>query len=376
MDILHSIYLYSIPFLLILTVLVFVHELGHYLAARWNGVRVEVFSIGFGPEIFGWTDKNQTRWKISLFPLGGYVKMFSDANAASQPDAEKIQKMTQEEKQFSLVHKTVWQRIQVSFAGPFANYILAFGVFALLFMVHGQQKPSEEAKIGVVLPHSTAEEAGLKTNDTVIEVNGNPVKTFLDLYTIVRNNPQKELEVIFLRDQERKILTLVPQVKDTKDAQGNHIKVGILGVMQGTDLVKHSFIGSLWHAANYTVSITVQTLQGIGQMLLGKKSTEGLSGPLGIAQMTAEIAKTNWENILFFMAFLSLNLGLINLFPIPMLDGGHLLFYFIEALRGKPVSEKAQENAFRVGLVVILCLFLLSTWNDVTRLQWLKQLLK
>jgi regulator of sigma E protease len=374
MEILNNLFIHIVPFLGIITVLVFVHELGHYLAARWNGVKVEVFSIGFGPEIFGWTDSKQTRWKISIFPLGGYVRMFSDANAASQPDLQKIMEMTEEDKKVSLVHKTVWQRIQVSIAGPLANYIFAIFVLAVLFAFHGQQIPTDKAKVGIVVPESAADKAGIKQNDEIVDLNGQKISSFTEMHKIVRDNPDKELDIILLRDNERKIIKITPEAKEIKDEHGKVIKVGVLGIMQGSDLIKRNPLTSLWYSAQYTFDMTGATLKGVWQMIDGSRSTEGLSGPIGIAKMTAEIAQTTWVNIFWFMAFLSINLGLINLFPIPMLDGGHLLFYFIEAIRGKPVSEKAQEYGFRVGLAIVLGLFLLSTWNDVNRFQWLKNL--
>lgn len=374
MDILSNLYIYIVPFLLILTALVFVHELGHYLAARWNGVKVEVFSIGFGPEIFGWTDKAGTRWKISALPLGGYVRMFSDADAASRPDQEKIKTMTEEEKKVSLVHKTVWQRIQVSAMGPIANYVFAILILGGVFAFYGQQIPTDKAKIGVVFPESAAARAGLQQDDEIIEMNGQKVVLFTDMQKIVQAHPEESMEVILKRGDERKILTVIPDVKETKDEDGSLKKVGILGVTQGTDLIQRHPATSLWYATKYTFMVTATTLKGIGQMIMGTRSTEGLTGPLGIAKFAGQVAQTSWVNIFIFMAFLSINLGLINLFPIPILDGGHLLFYFIEAIRGKPVSEKAQEYAFRLGLAIVIGLFLLSTWNDVNRFQWLKNL--
>lgn len=374
MEILNNLYIYIVPFLVILTVLVFVHELGHYLFARWNGVKVEVFSIGFGPEIFGWTDKAETRWKISLFPLGGYVRMFSDANAASQPDAEKVKEMTEEEKKVSLVHKTVWQRIQVSAAGPLANYLFAILVLGGLFAIHGQRVPTDKAKVGVVLPGSAAEKGGLKQGDLILEIDGKSVDLFTDMSQIIRSNPEKELDVIVQRDDERKILKVSPDARPGKSEKGESVKIGVLGIMQGAELVQRHPLMAFWHATTFSFSLTVATLKGVGQMIMGTRSTDGLSGPLGIAKMTAEIAQTTWVNIIWFMAFLSINLGLINLLPIPMLDGGHLLFYFIEAIRGKPVGEKAQDYAFRIGLIIILGLFLLGTWNDVSRFEWLRNL--
>lgn len=374
MDFLTSAFTNIVPFLIILTVLVFVHELGHYLVARWNGVKVEVFSIGFGPEIVGWNDKHATRWKISAIPLGGYVKMFADADASSRQDAQKMKTLSEEEMKLTLHGKSVWQRIQVSAAGPLANYIFAILVFGAIFATRGEQVPSENAQAGMVVPGSAAEKAGILEGDVISTVNGKSVKNFQEMSEIVKNNPGKELDFDLKRGEKEINLKVTPETVETLSITGEKTQTGKLGVAQGFVSIKHGVIQSFGIATKYVINVSWMTLKGIGEMIIGNRKADGLSGPLGIAKMTAVIAQTDIWNILWFAAFLSLNLGLINLLPIPVLDGGHLLFYVIEAIKGSPVSEKTQEYAFRAGLGLILFVFLLSTWNDVNRFEWVRNL--
>lgn len=364
MHIFHVILHTVIPFLIILSLLVFVHELGHFWAARRNGVKVEVFSIGFGPEIFGWNDSKGTRWKVSALPLGGYVRMFSDLNAASQPDQERIAQMTEAEKQQSLFHKTVWQRISISAAGPIANYLFAALLMTGLYVFVGQRIPAETAKIGQIMPGSAAALAGLKSDDLVEQINGRPIVSFSDMHNIVKENAGKELTFVIVREAAPLTLKIVPQ-----EAKEGTQTVGRLGVTHGTVDIKHPFYLAPFYAVMDCLKFTSQALVSVGQILTGKRSTDGLSGPIGIATMTGEIMQKEFTEILWFCIFLSLNLGFLNLLPIPMFDGGHLLFYFIEAIRGKAVSEKAQEIAYRIGFAFVIFLVIFSTWNDLSRLK-------
>lgn len=353
-----------IPFLIILSLLVFVHEWGHYAVARYNGVKVEVFSIGFGPEIFGWTDAAKTRWKVCLVPLGGYVKMFSDLNPASQPDQEKISGMSEEEKSFSLFHKTVWQRMAVSVAGPGANYAFAILLFACLYTFVGQRLPSNEPKIGAVAAQSAASMAGIKADDRIKAINGQPVKTFGEMQAVVLNNPGKPLVFEIERLGEKAFLRVVPQEK-----KRGHTTVGVLGVAQGVEEVKVPFYLSPYYGLVDCLKISWQTLKSLGAVITRQSSADGLSGPIGIATLIGQAASQSWVELVWLSAFLSISLGLINLFPIPMLDGGHLVFYLIEAIRGKPVSDKVQEICFRVGFALVVSLMIFSTWNDLARLK-------
>ncbi len=358
---------YIIPFLIVLSILVFVHELGHYLVARYNGVGVDVFSIGFGPEIFGWNDKAGTRWKVSWLPLGGYVKMVGDLDPASTPDLESLKKMDEKAKQLSLYYKTVWQRIAVSGAGPFANYIFAILVFTVLFATVGQRYtlPIIEG----FQPDSPAAKAGFLVGDRVRDINGEPVDRFEDVQMIVQDHPGDTLQIVVERNGHILTLNAVPTLSEIKDYFGHTHKVGLLGIKGSqAGYIKRSLWNAWWYGFKEAFNLTWQTLKGIGGVLIGAKSAEGIGGPLRIAQMSGEIAQGGLVSLIWFMALLSVNLGLINLFPVPMLDGGHLLYYFLEAARGKPLSEKAQEWGFRIGFGLIIALMILATWNDIVHL--------
>ncbi len=355
---------YVIPFLVVLSILVFVHELGHYLVARYNGVGVDVFSIGFGPEVFGWNDSVGTRWKVSCLPLGGYVKMVGDADAASTPDKAALKKMNEDMRKRSLFYKTVWQRIAVSVAGPVANYLFAIFLFAILFATIGQRYTVPIVQ--GIQPGSASEVAGLQVGDHVKAINGHPIARFEDLQMIVQSHPQEVLQILLDRKGQSLTLAVTPTLVEIKDHFGRSHKTGVLGI-KGSEAayIHHTWLTAWWYATEEVVSLSYQTLKALGNIIIGAKSAEGLGGPLRIAQMSGEIAQSGIVALIWFMALLSVNLGLINLFPVPMLDGGHLLFYFIEVLRGKPLSEKAQEWGFRFGFAFVLGLMILSTWNDI-----------
>ncbi len=356
---------YVVPFLVILTVLVFVHEMGHYLIARRNGVRVEVFSIGFGPEIFGWTDKAQTRWKFSLIPLGGYVKMFGDINVASTP-SEAVAEMSPEERDVAFPTKRLSQRSWIVAGGPLANFLFAIILLAGLFIFVGQ--PFTPALVGTVTPDSAAEEAGLRNGDVFVSIDGQTIERFEDIQRIVRMAPEQPLEIVVLRDDAEVTLTATPRLEVFTDTLGNEQKFGLLGIQGGaTQYVKRGPLGAVWWATKETFELTIATLKAVGQMIAGSRSAEDLGGPLMIAQLSGQVAEIGIVSVIRFMVLLSVNLGLINLFPIPMLDGGHLLFYAIEAVRGRPLGERTQEYGFRLGLALVLCLMIFVTWNDLMR---------
>ncbi|RDD62182.1 RIP metalloprotease RseP [Ferruginivarius sediminum] len=357
---------YLIPFLVVLTVLVFVHELGHYLLARRNGVRVDVFSIGFGPEIFGRTDKAGTRWKFSLIPLGGYVKMFGDANAASQPG--EAGDVPPELQQYAFQYKRLRQRAWIVAAGPLANFLFAIVVLAGLFMIYGQ--PYTPPVVGQVQSDSAAAQAGIQPGDRIVAIDGASIERFEEVQRIVRLNPDSQLTIAVRRDGERVEVSARPTRTEVTDNFGNEHVIGLLGVTRsGMEYRRHGPIRALLQAGEETAALTVGTLQAVGQIISGTRSAEELGGPIRIAQMSGEVADTGTVNLIWFMAVLSINLGLINLFPIPMLDGGHLLFYAIEAVRGRPLGERAQEYGFRIGLALVLTLMLFVTWNDLVQLQ-------
>jgi regulator of sigma E protease len=357
---------YLIPFLVVLTVLVFVHELGHYLLARRNGVRVDVFSIGFGPEIFGRTDKAGTRWKFSLIPLGGYVKMFGDANAASQPG--EAGDVPPDQQQYAFQYKRLRQRAWIVAAGPLANFLFAIVVLAGLFMIYGQ--PYTPPVVGQVQPDSAAAEAGIQPGDRIVAIGGTSIERFEEVQRIVRLNPDSQLTIAVRRDGERVEVSARPTRTEVTDNFGNEHVIGLLGVTRsGMEYRRHGPVRALLQAGEETAALTVGTLQAVGQIISGTRSAEELGGPIRIAQMSGEVADTGTVNLIWFMAVLSINLGLINLFPIPMLDGGHLLFYAIEAVRGRPLGERAQEYGFRIGLALVFTLMLFVTWNDLVQLQ-------
>jgi regulator of sigma E protease len=367
MEFLSGLWTYVIPFLVVLTVLVFVHELGHYWIARRNGVRIEVFSIGFGPELFGRTDRAGTRWKISAIPLGGYVKMFGDADAASTPSGA-VRHMTPEEREVSFFHKRLGQRAAIVAAGPIANFLFAIIGLTLLFSLYGQ--PFTPPDIGSIQPDSAAAQAGMQPGDVIVEVDGQPIERFEEVQQIVRFNQGTPLALVIQRDGQRLPITATPQVTTITDRMGNTHTIGLLGIGRaGMEYRRHDPLTALWQAGRETVNLTVGTLGAVGQMIAGSRGTEELGGPLRIAQMSGEVAQSGVIALVWFMAILSVNLGLINLFPIPMLDGGHLLFYAVEAIRGKPLGDRAQEYGFRIGLALVLTLMVFATWNDLVHLR-------
>lgn len=367
MEVLGFVWNYGVMFLVVLTVLVFVHELGHYWAARRNGVKVEIFSIGFGPELFGLTDRAGTRWKFSAIPLGGYVKMFGDADVASRPGDE-VERMSAEERRVSFYHQSVARRAVIVAAGPIANFLFAIVALALLFMVYGQ--PYTPPVIEQVQPDGAAAEAGIEPGDRIVEIDGRRMDRFEDILQTVLLNPGRPLEMVVERDGAQLEKLVTPRAVQVEDRFGNVQTIGRLGVIRGADaFIKRDPLTAVWHAGRETLNLSVGTLQAVGQMLSGTRGTEELGGPLRIAQMSGQVAQTSFVAMVWFMAILSINLGLINLFPIPMLDGGHLLFYGIEAVRGRPLGDRAQEYGFRIGLALVLTLMVFATWNDLVHLR-------
>ena len=354
-------------FLVVLTVLVFVHELGHYLVARRNGVRVEVFSIGFGPELFGWNDRAGTRWKFSAVPLGGYVKMFGDADPMSMP-GERLVSMTDAERAVSFHHKRLGQRAAVVAAGPVANFVFALVVLALLFATAGQ--PYTPADVGRVQEGSAAEAAGIRAGDMITAIDGERIDRFEDVQRIVRLNTGDAMTMVLRRDGSDVTIQVTPRMTNFTDRFGNEHKIGLLGIERsGVNYIRRNPASALWYAAQDTMDLSTGTLQAVWQMIMGLRPADEIGGPLRIAQMSGEVAQGGIVPLLYFMAMLSVNLGLINLFPIPVLDGGHLLFYAAEAIRGRPLGQRAQEYGFRLGLALVLTLMVFATWNDLVHLR-------
>jgi regulator of sigma E protease len=354
---------YLVPFLLILSVVVFVHEFGHYWVARRNGVRIEVFSIGFGPELFGRNDRHGTRWKFSAIPLGGYVKMLGDADAASATID-----LSHARDPDSFPSKSVWQRMAIVVAGPLANFVFAIVALAILFAVVG--RPFTPAEVGAVQPESPAAAAGLLPGDKVAAVDGASIESFEELQALVRGSAGRELLVTIERDGERLDLPLTPAASEIEDRFGNRHQVGLIGVSRaGVEYRRSNPLLALFEATAETGRMIGGTLYALGEMIVGSRGTQELGGPLRIAQMSGQIAQDGFVPALWFTAVLSINLGLINLFPIPMLDGGHLLLYGIEAARGRALTERSQEIAFRFGLAMVLSLMVFATWNDLVHLK-------
>lgn len=364
---LHSFFYSAIWFVVILTVLVFVHEFGHYLVARWNRVRVEVFSIGFGPELFGWWDRAGTRWKFSAIPLGGYVKMFGDSDASSGLPTAGLARLAPAEREVSFHYKRLGQRAAIVSAGPIANFLFAIVALALLFMTYGQ--PFTPPDVGQVQPGSAAEQGGILPGDTIVSIDGRTVQRFEDVQQVVRLNPSVPMTIVVRRDEQEKTLNVTPSRTELTDRFGNRYEIGLLGIARsGVEYTRRDPATAVVQAGTETWNLTAGTLQALWQMIKGTRGTDELGGPLRIAQMSGEVAQGGVVAVLWFMAVLSINLGLINLFPVPVLDGGHLLFYAAEAIRGKPLGQRAQEYGFRIGLALVLTLMVFATWNDLLHL--------
>lgn len=357
----------SLWFVIILSIIVFVHEFGHYFVAKLAGVKIDAFAIGFGPEIFGWNDKSGTRWKVCCLPLGGYVKMYGDINPASMPDDEKMQEMTPEEKKFAFHYKSLSAKAAVVFAGPLANFILAIVLLTFFFSYYG--KPLTTTELSVVVPDSAAAEAGLKPGDVITNIDGNKVKEFGDIQRVIGLNTGTSVVIEFNRGNETIKTTAIPQISARKDIFGNEIKAALLGIQ--ANVISYDKLGAgsaAVEAVKETYNLSVGTLTAIGQMITGKRSAREISGPIGIAKYSGQSATKGLPTILWFMVIISINLGLVNLFPIPVLDGGHLLYYSIEAIRGKPMAEKFQQWGFRFGIALVGTLAIFAIINDIRNL--------
>jgi regulator of sigma E protease len=351
----------------VLTVLVFVHEFGHYAIARWNGVRIDVFSIGFGPELFGWWDSAGTRWKFSTIPLGGYVKMFGDSDASSGQPLPGLGRLAQSERNVSFHYKRLGQRAAIVAAGPAANFAFAIVVLTVLFITFGQ--PYTPAEVGQVQPGSAAEQGGIRAGDVILSIDGQAVARFEDVQQAVRMNPGVVMAIAVRRDAKTLTLQVTPARTEVTDRFGNRYEIGLLGIARsGMEYIKRDPMTALYQAVGETWNLSASTLQAMWQMVKGTRTTDELGGPLRIAQMSGEVARGGIAPILTFMALLSVSLGLINLFPVPILDGGHLLFYAAEAIRGRPLGQKAQEYGFRIGLALVLTLMVFTTWNDLVHI--------
>ncbi|WP_374333020.1 RIP metalloprotease RseP [Aestuariivirga sp.] len=358
---------YALPFLVALTIIVFIHELGHFLVARWCGVDIEVFSIGFGRELFGWYDRRGTRWKVAWLPLGGYVRFRGDANAASLPDAEALDRARSEPGNFH--GKPVWQRAAVVAAGPIANFILAIAIFAGAFMIIG--KPVVEPRVDEVVAGSAAEAAGIRKGDVIISVDGAAIEDFSDLQRSVMTRAGDPLAVVLDRGGQRISLTVVPTLREEPDNFGGKIRIGLLGVkrdpMGPVRYEKMGPVKALETGVERTWFIVQSTFSYLGKLVSGRESPDQLGGPISMAKAAGDAASMGFSQFVAVIAFLSVSIGLLNLFPIPMLDGGHLVYYAVEAIRGRPLGENAQEWGFRIGFSLVIMLMVVGTWNDLMR---------
>ena len=358
-------------FLFVITVVVFFHELGHFLVARACGVGVEAFSIGFGPEIIGWTDGHGTRWKISVVPLGGYVKFLGDAGPASTPDRALIERMSASERTRLFQAKPLWQRAAVVAAGPVANFVLAILIFTATFMLVGREviRPV----VGAVEPHSAAAAAGLKPGDVITRVDGTPIHTFSDLQAVISISPGRTMSILVTRDHRILRLHITPRLTRVRDSFGDVQKIGLIGVRPrisraDIEVLHYGPVGALGESVKQCWFVVDSTMTYLWRMVRGHENATQLTGPVGIAQVSEQVASIGFLALVNLAALISVSIGLVNLFPIPILDGGHLLYYGVEAVLGRPLGARAQDVGFRVGLAVMLGLMVLATWNDLVRL--------
>lgn len=360
-----------IPFLFVLSVVVFFHELGHFLVARWAGVKVLVFSIGFGPELVGFNDRYGTRWKISAVPLGGYVKFFGDDSAASTPDQSALESMSETERRQSFFYQPVSKRSAIVAAGPFANFILAILIFAGLFVIFGKQ--STTPRVDTVVADSAAAKAGFKPGDLIVAIDGRPIDSFNDMQRIVATSAGRSLDFTVDRGGAAMKLVAIPALKEVKDRFGNVHRIGVLGIsrsMAPGDLRSERVgpVTAVWMGVQETWFVIERTMLYLGGIVSGREAADQLGGPIRIAQVSGQVASIGMSALLNLTAVLSVSIGLLNLFPVPLLDGGHLLFYGIEAVRGRPLSERAQEIGFRIGLAIVVMLMVFATFNDIIHL--------
>ncbi len=353
-------------FLFVLTIVVFVHEMGHFLVARWCGVKVSAFSLGFGREFYGFTDRYGTRWRFAWIPLGGYVKFMDDENGASMPSKGQ-DNMTPEERVGSFHHKPLWQKAAVVAAGPIANFLLAILIFAVFFMTVGTYTTAPRAD--TIQPGSVAEKSGFKVGDLVLSIDGRKIETFQQLQQVVNDSVGARLAFIVERNGRNVEIDAKPELADIPDGFGGTAKVGKIGIQRSSKREdwQHTVYGPIDAVSmgiDKSFGIVRSTFAYLGNVFRGRQSADQLGGPVRIADASTKIAKLGLDQLVNFIAFISVSVGLINLFPVPVLDGGHLTFYAIEAVRGKPLSEQTQEMAFRVGFGMIMALMVFAFWND------------
>jgi len=368
LNVLDGIWSNVIIFLLVLTVVVFIHELGHFLVARWCGVVVKAFSIGFGPEIFGFYDRHGTRWRFAWIPLGGYVKFMDDDNAASMPSAEALERMTPEERKSSFHAKPLWQRAAVVAAGPIANFLLAIAIYTGLNAAVGIRVMP--AYVEKVVENQPAAKAGFQAGDKIVAIDGQSIESFDDLQRIVAPNAGHELTFTVERNGQPVMLKVTPALDEQRDPFGRTFKRGLIGIQRSNSPDKwHTYsvgpVEAFTRAVRETWSNMAATVAGLGDILTRRQSAEQMGGPILMAEVTAKVAEMGFEPLLRWIALISANIGFLNLMPIPVLDGGHLLFYAIEAIQRKPLSERFKQIGFQIGLAVIVALMIFVNFNDL-----------
>ncbi len=360
---------YLIPFIILITIVVFIHEYGHYYFAKKYGVGITDFSIGFGREIFGWNDKSGTRWKVCWIPLGGYVKFFGDRNVFSQSEQmEIINQYKEEEREKLFILKPLYQRAIIVAAGPLANFVLAIIIFALINMFVG--KDMTPAVVDEVQENSPAFVAGMKKNDKILSIDNNKVESILEVSTFIMSSTSETIEFVVVRNNQEVFLSIKPNLVDTKDALGNSVKKRMIGIklLPLNNEFKKKPLGpakAIYYSFKEVWFVSVTSLNYLGKMIVGSGDSSQLGGPIKIAKITGQVAEYGLIPFLSIMAYISISLGLINLFPIPMLDGGHLMFYLIEKILGRPLSQKTQEGFFRIGLFLLFSLMFFVTFNDL-----------
>ncbi len=359
-----------VPFLLVLTVIVFVHEMGHFLVARWCGVKVDIFAVGFGRRIASFIDKKGTRWQIGWVPLGGFVKFAGDMSAASAPDRDALAKMSEAETETSFHAKSVSQRAAVVAGGPLANFILAIAIWAALVMIVGRVVTAPV--VDQIRADSPAEAAGFVVGDTIKKIDNSEIESFHDLQQIVSGSGGTELSFVVDRNGKLVSLKATPKLSEVTDGLGNKIRIGVLGITRNVQndrvIEKLGPIDALGYGFKQTWFVIDRTFSYLRNVFAGRERADQIGGPIRIAQVTGQVAAISLVAVLNLAAVLSVSIGLINLFPVPMLDGGHLLYYAIEAVRGKPLSERIQDYGMRVGLALVVMLMLFATYNDIRHL--------
>jgi regulator of sigma E protease len=357
-----------LPFLFVLTVVVFIHELGHFLVARWCGVKIKAFSIGFGREIFGFHDRYGTRWRIAWIPLGGYVKFSDDETSASVPSRDALARMTPDERAGAFQTKSLLARAAIVGAGPVANFLLAIVIFALTFMFVGLHVTAP--RVDELIADGAAAAAGFRVGDVINKIDDQAIETFADMQRIVSASADRELTFEVQRGGVPVMLKATPARREISDRFGNKLRVGVIGIkrnatQQEWEYKRYGPLESVGLGVRETFFIVTRTLSYLHDVIIGRESPDQLGGPIRIAEVSGQVASVGFVPLLNLTAVLSVSIGLINLFPIPLLDGGHLLFYGIEAIRRKPLSDRTQEIGFRIGLAVVLMLMMFATWNDL-----------